>query len=42
LRGSIDALALQRGYASAQAITADADAEPFRRRELERRPAPEI
>jgi hypothetical protein len=40
-RGTIDATALQRGYDSALAITAHADAVRFRRLELERRPPPE-
>jgi hypothetical protein len=40
-RGTIDANALQRGYDSALAITAHADAVRFRRLELERRPPPE-
>ncbi len=42
VRGDIDASMLQRGYESALAITAGADAAGFRRRELERRPPPEI
>ena len=40
--GQIDALGLQRGYASAFAITAHADAAGFRRADLRRRPAPEV
>ncbi len=39
--GSIDARGLQRGYSSALAITAQADAELWRQRDLERRPPPE-
>lgn len=38
LSGSIDATALQRGYAGALAITTGADSLAWRRRELDRRP----
>lgn len=40
--GRIDAGALQRGYASALAITAHASAAGFRRGDLERRPALDV
>jgi len=39
-RGAVDGLGLQRGYASALAITAHADAIGWRAAELGRRPAP--
>jgi len=38
LAGSIDARTLQAGYATAQAITAHADAAAWRREQLRRRP----
>ncbi len=41
LQGTIDALGLQQGYASAFAITAHADAAGFRKKELSLRPAPD-